>query len=373
MNKYVKVMFGTTSGANNKVEYKLNEINIADNWNPLSKEPKEMGGFNFSTEDKILRWLIRGDTIYDVSIPDDADVIDCDNNSTPHGVFKSNKIIISNPRIVTDNMAIDLYLKSNIPEKSYYKSLIGCAIRGYRNTCLKIITDRVNKDNIDLVISEAKDFVTPQTSSGTASNGIEVYNEVMEYLHEIKSNLLISRFIDKEPYIKQLTDDKIINLTGESGSGKSYYANKYLNNNDYIVIDTDIVFSDKHTNDKVIIDLRNIFKDKSKDYLITDFDDFYTKILDFFKNTNKIIVIDSAQFRNIKNCSILKGKIVVIRTSIETCYQRCINRWIKEHPNYTKEELEKYASRKKGIFSWYKSINTFIENVEKLSIKNNKR
>jgi len=29
---------------------------------------KEMVGFNFGTEDTILRWLIRGDTIYDVEI-----------------------------------------------------------------------------------------------------------------------------------------------------------------------------------------------------------------------------------------------------------------------------------------------------------------
>ena len=36
-----------------------------------------MGGFNFSTEDKILRWLVRGNTIYDVVILEDAEIIDC--------------------------------------------------------------------------------------------------------------------------------------------------------------------------------------------------------------------------------------------------------------------------------------------------------
>ena len=59
-------------------EYKLDEVNIASNWNPSSKEPDKMGGFNFGTKDKILRWLHRGDTIYDVIIPDDAEVILCD-------------------------------------------------------------------------------------------------------------------------------------------------------------------------------------------------------------------------------------------------------------------------------------------------------
>ena len=53
MNKFVKVMFGTTSGAKSDFEYKLNEINIANVWNPNTYNPKEMGGFNFSTIDNI--------------------------------------------------------------------------------------------------------------------------------------------------------------------------------------------------------------------------------------------------------------------------------------------------------------------------------
>ena len=48
-NKYLKVMFGTKSGAS-EFEYKLNEVNIANVWNPNETEPDKMGGFNFSTE-----------------------------------------------------------------------------------------------------------------------------------------------------------------------------------------------------------------------------------------------------------------------------------------------------------------------------------
>lgn len=183
MSKYLKVMFGN-KGVN--FDYKIDSVNVANNWNPNSFDPKEMGGFNFSTEDKILRWLVRGDTLYDVIVPDDATVIDCPSESAPHGVFRSNKIILTNPRVMTDELAMNFYLKSDLPEKSYYKSLAGCAIRGYRNTCLKIIEDRVNKDNIDLVLSEINDFVSPYNSSGTATNGYEVYNEVMEILNNIK-------------------------------------------------------------------------------------------------------------------------------------------------------------------------------------------
>lgn len=157
MSKYLKVMFGN-KGVD--FEYKIGEINIANTWNPNTYDPKEMGGFNFSTEDKILRWLVRGDTIYDVEIPDDAEIIDCPSESAPHGVFRSNKIILSNPRPMTDDLAMDFYLKSDLPEKSYYKALAGVAIRGYINTAKKIFEDKINSNNIKLAFNEFKDFIS---------------------------------------------------------------------------------------------------------------------------------------------------------------------------------------------------------------------
>ena len=182
MRKYLKVMFDN-KGVN--YEYKIDEVNIADKWDPTTYEPEQMGGFNFSTEDKILRWLVRGDTLYDVIIPDDAEVIDCPSESSPHGVFRSNKIILTNPRIMTDELAMNFYLKSDLPEKSYFKSLAGVAIRGYRNTSLKIIEDKINKNNIDLVLSEIEDFTGPYKNS--FDDTYTVYNEVMKILNDIKN------------------------------------------------------------------------------------------------------------------------------------------------------------------------------------------
>lgn len=155
--KYLKVMFGTKSGASG-FEYKINEINTAEYWKPNELDPKKMGGFNFSTETKILRWLVRGDTIYDVELPEEAEVIDCPSESAPHGVFRTNKIIISNPRKVTDELAMELYLKSELPEKSYFKAMAGCAVRGYINTAIKIFEDKVNEFNVSLAILEFEDF-----------------------------------------------------------------------------------------------------------------------------------------------------------------------------------------------------------------------
>lgn len=119
--EYLKVMFGENSDADSGVKYKIGEVNIATHWNPKAYNPKDMGGFNFSVEDKIIRWLVRGDTIYKVTIPDDAEVIDCPSESAPHGVFRTNKIILSDPQEVTDSMALEFYKKSNLPTKSYLK------------------------------------------------------------------------------------------------------------------------------------------------------------------------------------------------------------------------------------------------------------
>ena len=177
---------------------------------------------------------------------------------------------------------------------------------------------------------------------------------------------LISLSVDKEPYIKDITKDKVINLTGESGSGKSYFSGKYMKDDNYIVIDTDVVFSNGITENAECLKLREVFKDETKDILFTDFDSCYQKILNHFKDSNKTIVIDSAQFRNIKDYSILKGKVIVMRTSIDTCYKRVLNRFNIKNPNATDVEREKFANKKLGMYKWYKSLNKFLEKIDRL-------
>ena len=357
-NKYVKVMFGTTSGAKSDFEYKVNEINVSNNWNTTAEKGRDFGGFNYATEDCILRWLHRGDTIYDVEVPEDAENIKLDGATT---IYRSNKIIISNPRKIDDELALHFYEISNIPEKSYYKALGVVSIMNYKKTAYAIIKDRVNKDNINEVLEEWNYFISHGDKNDRKDlNGL--VKQIEEYLYEIKSDLLISRFVDKEPFVKELTSDKIINLTGESGSGKSYFSNKYKNDDKYIVIDTDIVFSDKTSDNEESVKLRTIFKDKPKDYLFTNFDEFYRKTLDFFRDSNKTIVIDSAQYINIKDYSTLKGQLIVMRASVETCYERTLNRW-KSQNEYNEEEYQKFANRKSGMFVWYHSLNKFLETI----------
>ena len=70
-----------------------------------------------------------------------------------------------------------------------------------------------------------------------------------------------------------------------------------------------------------------------------DFDLIYGEILDYCKKYDKTIVIDCAQFHCIKDISLLKGTLIIIRTCIDTCYNRTISRYKENNPTYTKEEL----------------------------------
>lgn len=151
--KFIKVMYGN-KGAN--YEYKIGEVNIASIWNPNAESGKDFGGFNYATEDCILRWLHRGDTLYDVEIPNDAEIIKLEGATT---IYRTNKIIVTNPRKVTDEMALDFYRKSNIPEKSYYKAMGAVSLMGYDKTAKQILNDKVNKDNIDTVLDEWNNFI----------------------------------------------------------------------------------------------------------------------------------------------------------------------------------------------------------------------
>ena len=178
----------------------------------------------------------------------------------------------------------------------------------------------------------------------------------------------------KTPYVKKITNDKIINLTGQSGSGKSYYATENFDGEQYEIVDTDDVFSDKRFKESTGLNKKigEYFRNKYKELpnLSDDFDLIYNEIIDYCKDNNKIIVIDCAQFHCCKDISILKGKIIIIRTDIDTCYNRTISRWIESHEkngwDYTEEELNTYKERKKGIYSWYKWSNEFIRKIDEL-------
>jgi len=161
--KYVRVMDGVKSNAGG-FDYKIDEVNISNNWNPDADNPKEMGGFNFCQEDKILRWLHRGNTIYDVIIPEGAEFIEIPHKNCPNGLFRSNQIIVTNPRKITSHMVKELYKISTLPERSYYQCFVTLLFRGYKDVVKYMIEDRINKENVDAAIQEFQEFISKDES-----------------------------------------------------------------------------------------------------------------------------------------------------------------------------------------------------------------
>ena len=355
--KYLKWVFKD----NNKFE--LGKATICDTWDPNNSDWEKRGGFNFTNEECALRWMSRGDTLYEVEIPKDGEILEVKNDKTPGGIIVANKIILNNPIPISDELLQDFYNKSKLPLSTYFECIGLLASRGYYDLSLRIIKDKVNLENIDLALEEFNSSIKPWHKVN-----YECYNKVKEILEEIKSTIDISIFIDKEPYIKKLTEDNIINLTGQSGSGKSTYAKEHYSDNNYIVIDTDEIFSDNRFEESTGVnkELGEYFRNKY-DKLPNcgdDFDLIYTEILNYCKRYSETIVIDCAQFHCIKDINLLKGTLIVIRTCIDTCYNRTIERY-KKNNNYTKEELEKYIERKKALFKWYKFSNEFLEKISK--------
>ena len=181
-----------------------------------------------------------------------------------------------------------------------------------------------------------------------------------------KESLFIMKSIDKDPYIKHITDDPVLNLTGESGSGKSTLAKDYLDNPDCIVIDTDNVFGNRKRN-QYEEELRSFLIKKYKELpnLCEHFDEIYIDILNLFSNSNKMLIMDSAQYRNLKDIHLLKGDIMVLRTCVDTCYDRCIKRYQEEHKEATFEDLAAYENHKKSIYQWIHLLNSFLDRLDK--------
>lgn len=184
------------------------------------------------------------------------------------------------------------------------------------------------------------------------------------------SNIFITRSVSKDPYEKEMTKDKVINLAGQSGSGKSTYAIRYFLSDKYLIVDTDEIFSEQRYKNTTGINkkLGDYFRKKYKvlPNLTDDFDLIYKEIIEYTSKLKKIIVIDCAQFHCIKDVSLLKGKIIIMRTAIDTCYERCIERYKKSHPFFTEDELKAYKNKKKGMYTWYKETNQFIKKLEEI-------
>ena len=195
-------------------------------------------------------------------------------------------------------------------------------------------------------VEELEQEILEEEKKGLSSKLKELYR---------KRDLLIEKDIDKDIYHKKLSNDAIINVAGESGSGKSTLCEVFKDKEEFLIIDTDLLDS----YEELVKYFDGVFPE-----IFDDFDKLYQGILDCYKDSSKIIVIDSTAFKNIKDISLLKGEIFILRTCPNTCYNRCIKRYDERFPNSSFEEKSTYYEKKKKINVWYKNLNEFILRID---------
>ena len=135
-------------------------------------------------------------------------------------------------------------------------------------------------------------------------------------------------FKDQEDYIKDLTNDNIVNVIGTKGSGKTTSSLKYIDNDDYIVINCDRLFElpSAEKEDKELTKIRKMLNDKyGKLNMNSDFTNCYNDIVEYILGKNKKGLIEGNVIQNV-DPNLLKGKIIIKRTASYKSFKRAVKR-----------------------------------------------
>ena len=169
-------------------------------------------------------------------------------------------------------------------------------------------------------------------------------------------------FIDKKDIEIKCTEDKIINITGMIGSGKTTQANKYRKDNNYIVISLDCLYrgQDKDNNEETTKINQLLSKKFPKQDNEQYFKEYYCEIIKYINNSNKCViwVLEGQHIYRYLNLKDIKGKLIIKRTSIIKCWKRSIVRHIKKK----KIQLNNKQITKKQYYDLNKMLNA-IDNI----------
>ncbi len=166
----------------------------------------------------------------------------------------------------------------------------------------------------------------------------------------------VKLFVDQKDLEVLCTDHNIINITGMIGSGKTTLANKYRDNNNYIVISLDCLYrgQDKENMNEDTSRINRILQKKfpnqnNERY----FKQYYQEIINYIDNINKSVtyVLEGQHIYRYLSLNEIKGKVIVKRTCIFKCWKRSIVR----HINRKKLELKNNQITKKQYYFniWY--------------------
>ena len=183
-------------------------------------------------------------------------------------------------------------------------------------------------------------------------------------------------FKDQKDYIKDLTDDNIVNVIGTKGSGKTTSSLKYIDDDDYIVINCDRLFElpSNEKEDKELTNIRKMLNDKyGKLNMNNDFTNCYNDIVEYILGKNKKGLIEGNVIQNV-DPTILKGKIIIKRTASYKSFKRAVKRDYQNEyfMNLEKEKhkymykltrLYKIRKRRKNVFKQAKDIEQIMDKL----------
>lgn len=191
-------------------------------------------------------------------------------------------------------------------------------------------------------------------------------------------------FRDQSDYTITLTNDDIINVIGSKGSGKTTSTLKYIQDDNYIVINCDrlLELPSEEIEDKELEPIRNMLKDKyGKIEETASFINCYNDIVEYIQKKHKKGLIEGNIIQNINPITQLKGKIIIKRTGVVKCFIRAVKR---DYPNgfFLKEEINKHGKilgrisrlnkiikRRKSIFITYHIIEKQIGVLERKEMR----
>ena len=192
----------------------------------------------------------------------------------------------------------------------------------------------------------------------------------------------LSMLIDKSDYEKKVTKDEVVNVIGLKGSGKTTLSNKYINDNDYIVINCDKLLEigefKEDNNDGILKEIKRLLISKFGSIKEgRDFIDCYNEIINYAFLNGKKLFIEGNALQDIEDISLLKGLVIVKRTAVFKSFIRAVKRdYYNEY--FMKMEIDKYGKfgkivrlynvikRRKKIFKEAGEINNIIKMLEEL-------
>ena len=201
-------------------------------------------------------------------------------------------------------------------------------------------------------------------------------------------------FKDREDIEINLTEDKIVNITGMMGAGKTTLAHTIKDKEKFELVSLDWMFGYSLGNrpqkiNNMLKEFENIYPETKNQKI---FQYFYNRKKDkkvdfkYYEYTDKIYnyliekisepqVIEGRHIYEYMNPNFLKGKIIIKRTSLVHAYKRAFKRDVRnEIKRYKKGEIKitkvfkKFQERVKIPIHDYMKINKFINMILEIKI-----